>query len=31
LRVSAGTPMEMQAFKDALTAVIRTETDKEIP
>ena len=28
LRVSAGTPIEMQAFKDALTAVLRTE-DKE--
>jgi histidinol-phosphate aminotransferase len=31
LRVSAGTPMEMQAFKDALAAVLKTETDKEIP
>jgi histidinol-phosphate aminotransferase len=37
LRVSAGTPAEMQAFKDALVpllssgAVIETETDKEIP
>jgi histidinol-phosphate aminotransferase len=28
LRVSAGTPIEMQAFKDALAAVLRTE-DKE--
>jgi histidinol-phosphate aminotransferase len=31
LRVSAGTPTEMQAFKDALAAVIRTETNKENP
>jgi histidinol-phosphate aminotransferase len=37
LRVSAGTPAEMQAFKDALApllssgVVIETETDKEIP
>src|SRR6187200_664674 len=37
LRVSAGTPAEMQAFKDALApllssrAVLETETDKEIP
>ena len=27
LRVSAGTPSEMQAFKDALAAVLKTETD----
>ena len=26
LRVSAGTPVEMQAFKDALVAVLETET-----
>ena len=31
LRVSAGTPTEMQAFKDALTAVLGTEIEKEIP
>jgi histidinol-phosphate aminotransferase len=37
LRVSAGTPAEMQAFKDALApllypgAVLETETNKEIP
>ena len=37
LRVSAGTPAEMQAFKDAMApllssrAVLETETDKEIP
>jgi len=31
LRVSAGTPTEMQAFKDALAAVLRTEIDKEAP
>jgi histidinol-phosphate aminotransferase len=30
LRVSAGTPVEMQAFKDALLAVLETETDKEM-
>lgn len=31
LRVSAGTPTEMQAFKDALAAVLKTEIDKETP
>jgi histidinol-phosphate aminotransferase len=31
LRVSAGTPAEMQAFKDALTAALRTQSHKEIP
>ncbi len=31
LRVSAGTPREMQAFKDALVAVLATEIDKEMP
>jgi histidinol-phosphate aminotransferase len=31
LRVSAGTPTEMQAFKDALTAVLRTALEKETP
>jgi histidinol-phosphate aminotransferase len=31
LRVSAGTPTEMQAFKDALAAVLATQTDKEMP
>ena len=31
LRVSAGTPTEMQAFKDALAAVLETEIEKEIP
>jgi histidinol-phosphate aminotransferase len=30
LRVSAGTPVEMQAFKDALAAVLETATDKEM-
>jgi histidinol-phosphate aminotransferase len=30
LRVSAGTPTEMRAFKDALVAVLGTEIDKEI-
>jgi histidinol-phosphate aminotransferase len=30
LRASAGTPTEMQAFKDALVAVLGTEIDKEI-
>ena len=30
LRVSAGTPAEMQAFKDALVAVLETERNKEI-
>ena len=30
LRVSAGTPVEMQAFKDALVAVLETATDKEM-
>jgi histidinol-phosphate aminotransferase len=30
LRVSAGTPAEMQAFKDALVAVLETEKNKEI-
>jgi histidinol-phosphate aminotransferase len=31
LRVSAGTPAEMQAFKDALTAVLETQINKELP
>jgi histidinol-phosphate aminotransferase len=31
LRVSAGTPTEMRAFKDALVAVLATEIDKEMP
>jgi histidinol-phosphate aminotransferase len=30
LRVSAGTPVEMQAFKDALVAAFETEIDKEM-
>jgi histidinol-phosphate aminotransferase len=30
LRVSAGTPSEMQAFKDALSAVLETKTYKEM-
>ena len=30
LRVSAGTPTEMQAFKDALAAVLATQMDKEM-
>jgi histidinol-phosphate aminotransferase len=30
LRVSAGTPAEMRAFKDALIAVLETERNKEI-
>jgi histidinol-phosphate aminotransferase len=30
LRVSAGTPVEMQAFKEALAAVLETATDKEM-
>jgi histidinol-phosphate aminotransferase len=29
LRVSAGTPAEMQAFKDALAAVLKTESDTD--
>jgi histidinol-phosphate aminotransferase len=29
LRVSAGTPSEMQAFKDALAAVLKTESDTD--
>ena len=31
LRVSAGTPTEMRAFKDALTATLRSQSNKEIP
>jgi histidinol-phosphate aminotransferase len=31
LRVSAGTPAEMQAFKDALTAVLEIEINEELP
>ena len=31
LRVSAGTPAEMRAFKDALTAALTTQSNKEIP
>jgi histidinol-phosphate aminotransferase len=31
LRVTAGTPAEMQAFKDALAAVLDIEGDKELP
>jgi len=31
LRVSAGTPAEMQAFKDALAAALRAQSHKEIP
>ena len=31
LRVSAGTPTEMQAFKDALSAVLENRNEKEIP
>jgi histidinol-phosphate aminotransferase len=31
LRVSAGTPAEMQAFKDALTAVLETGINEELP
>ena len=31
LRVSAGTPTEMQAFKDALTVTLITQSHKEIP
>jgi histidinol-phosphate aminotransferase len=30
LRVSAGTPAEMQAFKDAFAAVLEAKTEKEI-
>ena len=31
LRVTAGTPVEMQTFKDALAAVLANEIDKETP
>jgi histidinol-phosphate aminotransferase len=31
LRVSAGTPADMRAFKDALTAALTTQSNKEIP
>jgi histidinol-phosphate aminotransferase len=31
LRVSAGTPAEMRAFKDAFAAVLAAETEEEIP
>jgi histidinol-phosphate aminotransferase len=31
LRVSAGTPAEMQTFKDAFAAVLGNEIHKEIP